>query len=145
MTRQESLQTLGELFASQTLAVLSTQKDGHPYASLVAFSFSQDLKQIYFLTQADTRKFNNLTACDRVALLVSSACNRSDDFSRALAVTALGRALPLEDKTPHIQDFMGRHPQLKEFAGFHHTVMVEVRVETYLLVSRFENVVEIKI
>ena len=50
-------ESLKELFASQTLAVLSTHQDGQPYASLVAFVATEDLKHIFFVTPKTTRKF----------------------------------------------------------------------------------------
>lgn len=145
MTRQEPLETIKKLFASQKLAVLSTQKDGHPYASLVSFSFSSNLKQLFFLTRTGTKKFSNLTACPQVAVLVTSAHNSDNDFTQAQAVTVLGRARPLAEKAPLIRDFLICHPHLDEFAKAPDTVLVEVRPETYILVSRFEDVVEIKI
>jgi hypothetical protein len=41
---------LQELFITQPLAVLSTQSEGQPYASLVAFATSEDLKALFFAT-----------------------------------------------------------------------------------------------
>ena len=47
--RKTSLEQITALFDSQQLAVLSTQKNDQPYASLVAFAASEDLEQILFL------------------------------------------------------------------------------------------------
>ena len=41
-----------ELFESQKLAVLGTQNEGQPYANLVAFAPSEDLKSLYLLPLA---------------------------------------------------------------------------------------------
>jgi len=51
---------LRKLLRSQLLAVLSTQNQGQPYASLVAFASSDDLKSLYFATSRSTRKYANL-------------------------------------------------------------------------------------
>ncbi len=64
---------LGELFRSQNLAALSTHHGGQPYASLVAFYATDDLKHIYFATPKTTRKYANLTADGRVAVMVNSS------------------------------------------------------------------------
>lgn len=51
----KALETIRQLFDSQDLAVLSTQKKGQPYASLVAVAVTPDLNQILFLTPSTTR------------------------------------------------------------------------------------------
>ena len=71
---------LNTLFQKQHLAVLSTQQDGQPYASLVAFVVTDDLEYLYFVTPKTTRKFENLSANPRVAFLVNDSVNREDDF-----------------------------------------------------------------
>jgi len=67
--KDEAKLRLRELFSSQSLAALSTHHDGQPYASLVAFYSSDDLRHIYFVTPKTTRKYANLAADHRVALV----------------------------------------------------------------------------
>ena len=55
-------QRLRELFESQNLGVLATHSSGQPYASLVAFYATEDLKHLFFVTPKTTRKFENLKA-----------------------------------------------------------------------------------
>ena len=43
------------LLESQPLAVLSTQRDGQPYASLMAFAHTEDLAMIVVATGTSTR------------------------------------------------------------------------------------------
>ncbi len=143
-TKENNLDTLRELYQTQNLAVLSTQKDGQPYASLVAFSVSKDLKHFFFLTPTDTRKYDNLLSCDRVALLIHSAANTADDFHTAISVTALGKAMPVEDSTALLPPYLERHPQLADFSRSPTTAMISVRIDSHIMVNRFQNVVELK-
>ncbi|MCG8617272.1 MAG: pyridoxamine 5'-phosphate oxidase family protein [Desulfobacterales bacterium] len=143
-TREDTINNLKRLFTDQKLAVLSTQKAGQPYANLVAFSFSEDLRYLYFLTPEDTRKYENLAACDRVALLIHSAANREEDFSDAMAVTALGKAETVKDKSAHLKNFLARHPRLAEFSEKLTTVMIRIEIESFVTVNRFQNVVELR-
>ena len=53
-------QEITTLCSAQKLAVLCTQRDNQPYASLVAFVISNDLKYLYLITPKTTRKFTNL-------------------------------------------------------------------------------------
>ncbi len=83
---------LRKLLRSQPLAVLATQNQGQPYASLVAFASSDDLKSLYFATTRSTRKYANLSGDSRVAMLVDNRSNKASDFRWAMAATATGTA-----------------------------------------------------
>ena len=61
MEANEGIRTLRrEMITGQKLAMLATHKGGQPYASLVAFSASDDLRFLYLVTPRATRKFGNL-------------------------------------------------------------------------------------
>ena len=79
---------LKDLCASQKLAVVATHCGGQPYASLVAFVASDDLRDIFFVTARTTRKFANLTKDSRVAVLINSSTNAESDFHEAVSITA---------------------------------------------------------
>ena len=132
------------LFASQSLAMLATQNLDQPYASLVAFANADDLRQIFFVTPKTTRKFANLTATPNVALLINSALNQVEDFHRAIAVTAVGKAEEItgneRDRTLPI--YLAKHPHLEEFAMSPTCALVRVTVKSYYLVQTFQNVTE---
>jgi heme iron utilization protein len=77
---------------SQPLAVLSTHQAGQPYSNLIAFAATPDLESIFFATTRATRKFANLMADPRVALLIDNRANQEADFAEAAALTVLGSA-----------------------------------------------------
>lgn len=133
------------LFVSQQLAVLATSQGGQPYTSLVAFAFSDDLRQLFFATTRATRKFANLQAEPRVSLLIDNRSHRSDDFREAIAVTALGRAQEVNgsERQALLDLYLTRNTGLKEFATAPTCALLQVEVTRYSLVSRFQNVVEI--
>lgn len=135
---------LRELFATQALAVLSTDGSGNPYASLVAFASSDDLRQLFFATARDTRKFANLQSNCRVALLVDNRSNSVVDFAHAIAATALGscRELtgPERDEASH--RFLEKHPSLAEFVSAPDCALIQVTVRSIYLVGRFRHVTE---
>ena len=89
---------LRKLLRSQPLAVLATQNQGQPYASLVAFASSDDLKSLYFATTRATRKYANLSGDSRVAMLVDNRSNNASDFSLAMAATATGTAVEVDPR-----------------------------------------------
>jgi len=141
----EPLESLRELFARQRLGVLATQGPGHPYASLVAVHASDDLRRLYFTTTRATRKFHFLTANPHVAMLVDSRSDDDLDFHGAMAATAVGtvRELDGEERAVHLAAFLRRHPHLHTFASAPTSALVEIAVQHYYLVKRFQNVTEI--
>jgi len=135
---------LGELFRSQNLAALSTHHAGQPYASLVAFYAADDLKHIYFATPKTTRKFANLTADNRVAVMVNNSTNQASDLHRAISVTAVGKAEEVggSDKELILEQYLAKHPYLEDFVRAPTCALVQISVKTYYLVKKFQNVME---
>ena len=142
---QELKSILKGLFQAQRLAVLATREgDGQPYTSLMAFAVSADLKQILLVTSRFTRKYANLTADPRVSLLVDNRSHRTADIHEAMAVTVLGR---VEEVTGAERDrllahYLEIHPHLEGFATSPSCALLRVKVKSYYLVSRFQDVVE---
>ena len=136
-----------ELFESQKLAVLGTQNEGQPYANLVAFAPSDDLKSLYFVTARATRKYANIEADARVTVLIDNRSNQDSDFSQAAAVTATGTAQEVVDseRDEVLTIYLAKHPMLKDFVQSPSCALLQIRVETYYLVRRFQNVMELHI
>jgi nitroimidazol reductase NimA-like FMN-containing flavoprotein (pyridoxamine 5'-phosphate oxidase superfamily) len=130
------------LLASQKFAVLSTQERDHPYLNLVAFAETADLQTILFATTRATRKYGNLSSKSGVALLVDNRSNNAADIREAMAVTIIGRAYEVPDLDRQLLDrvYLGKQPHMKQFLASPSTALVKVDVESYLLVSGFQNV-----
>jgi uncharacterized protein YhbP (UPF0306 family) len=135
------------LFESQRLAVLATQNEGQPYTSLVAFAASINLKHLFFATTRTTRKFANLLADSRVAMLVDSRSNEVSDFRWAMAVTATGEAeevgSPERDKV--LQIYLEKHPHLEDFVSSPSCALLRIRVDRYYVATRFQKVIELHV
>jgi len=140
----EIQRVLRDLFRSQRYAVLATDDHGQPFASLMAFAAAEDLRQIVVLTERATRKFANLKANGRVAFLIDDRENKGSDTQDSVAVTALGYAQEAEPEAGAslLERYLVRHPYLAEFAASPDCAIVRVKIESYLLVSRFQKVVE---
>lgn len=135
--------TVGDLLKSQKLAVLSTHRKGQPYASLVVFAATDDLKQILFATTRATRKYDNIMQDPRVALLIDSRTNMNADVHGAIAVTATGKAEEVKDKEAFLKIYLSKHPHLKDFVHSPTCALLRVKVDTYYMVSKFQKVLEL--
>jgi nitroimidazol reductase NimA-like FMN-containing flavoprotein (pyridoxamine 5'-phosphate oxidase superfamily) len=133
------------LFAGQKLAVVATHHSQQPYASLVAFVATDDLKHIDFVTPKTTRKFANLSADKRVAILINNSTNQSSDFHRAISVTAVGEAQEVTggQRERLVDPYLDKHPYLEEFARSPTCALVRVTVQSYYLVRNFQHVMEL--
>ena len=133
---------LNDLLQQQLHAVLATADQAGPYASLVAFAASPDLRQLVFATGRAARKFRNLAASGTAALLIDNRANTLADVNEATAVTVLGRTAEVagEERDRLQRLLLDRHPGLAGFVQAPDTALVAVTVERYLLVDRFQRV-----
>jgi nitroimidazol reductase NimA-like FMN-containing flavoprotein (pyridoxamine 5'-phosphate oxidase superfamily) len=138
-------QSIRWLLAGESLAVLSTQHHGQPYASLVGFAASDDLRTITFATMRTTRKFCYLTANPQVALLVDNRNTDPGDFLHAMAVTATGRVAEAlgRDRESLLRAYLLKLPHLEAFVRNPDCVLLKVTVQTYYAVSQFEKVMKL--
>lgn len=131
------------LVQGERYAILSTQGDGQPYASIVAFAMADDFRTAVFATPTATRKYRLLTACDRVALLIDNRCKHPDDMMRIEAITVTGRAIPVErgegfDRWSRL--LTTRHPHLAGFVASPSVALFRVEIVRVFHVERFQEV-----
>jgi len=138
---------LKDLFSSQRLAVLATQSRRQPYGNLVAFMATDDLKHLLFATTHATRKYANISSNPRIAMVFDNRSNQEADFHQAAAVTATGVVKEIEEpeKSRFQKLYLSKHPYLKEFVSSPTCALLKVEVETYTIVNRFQNVIELHI
>ena len=142
----EILGVIGNLLESQRLAVLSTQNHGQPYCNLIAIAATGDLMHLLFATTRATRKYTNLMADLRVAVLVDNRQNDVADFTGAAALTALGKAWELQgaERQQFLKVYLEKHPYLKEFVTSPTCALLRIKVDKYIVVTRFQEVREIQ-
>ena len=132
-----------EIFASW--AVLSTNRQDHPYASLVGFVATDDAKHLIFATARSTRKYENLTNNSRVAMLIDSRSNQTIDFHEAIAATAIGTVEEVtgNEREKLLELYLHKHPHLIDFVKAPTCALIRMKVDCYYVVSRFQHVVEL--
>jgi nitroimidazol reductase NimA-like FMN-containing flavoprotein (pyridoxamine 5'-phosphate oxidase superfamily) len=130
------------MLESQAAGVLATEAERHPYANLIAFSYSSDLKQIFFATPRDTTKYRNLAKNPNVSLIIDNRSNSTRDFHRTAAITALGKARELsgKDKAKRMDEHAARLPGLGEFVRSPSITMFQIEVERYIIVDGLTDV-----
>lgn len=136
-----------ELLIKQKLGVLATQGDIYPYNTLVGYVFTKDLRFILFATMRHTRKYENIVSHPNVSMLIDNRTNHAGDFKDAVALTVTGKTVRVKKslKTKYRRLFLKRFPRLKEFIYDPDTSIIPLRVDKYIFVQRFREVLELKI
>lgn len=132
------------VLSSQRLAVLATERNNQPYSSLMAFANTSDLATLVVATGQATRKHINLLQQSRVSLLIDTRTNSETDFHQASAVTVIGQAQLIDEENNHslVQLYTKKHPYLETFIASPSTSIFKISVFHYLIVNRFQNVME---
>jgi len=144
MTQESSeiQETIRSVLERNLFAVLATQRNGQPHASLIAFTPLEGLRFLAFATYRDTLKYASIREDQRVAILIE---DREDDDRRSdrrLVVTAVGEAIrmPEENQQAHIVEHLERHPDLERFLSSPDCELVGVAVHAYQVVSSIDDV-----
>jgi uncharacterized pyridoxamine 5'-phosphate oxidase family protein len=125
------------ILRSQYFAVLSTQDGKQPYTNLIAFAECEGCKEVIFFTPKNTRKYANLLRNERVAILVDTRTNQSQDFSNAVALTLLGSAQEIDiTKQPNLLAvFIDKHPILADLFKQSENALFKVSVTDFIVAS----------
>lgn len=134
------------LVSTQRLGVIATHGAAHLHCSLVGIDVSRDLKSMLFATPRTTRKYENISTNDRVSVLVDNRSNTPEDFRNAMAVTVWGKAeeYPKNPDGRLLRAYLKKHPYLREFVFSPQCALMRIRVERYILVRRFQEVLELR-
>jgi heme iron utilization protein len=146
MEKSEELASLiKRIFTAQRFAVLATQSEGQPYSNLIAFAELDNLRSLIFVTNRDTRKYANIQASKKVAVMIDSRINQVSDFNSAVAVTALGTIEEVTDPKDYLSGiYLSKHPELKNFFYKPSNALMKVAVADYI-VATFEGVRRLRI
>ena len=145
VSKKQTLNSIQNLLNAQFLGVLATQGAEYPYSTLVGFAAADDLKTLFFATIQDTRKFQNILRQPLVSMLIDSRSNQAQDFKDAEALTVLGKAR-IEDgpqKSDYEALYLKKHPYLRDFLENPNCAFIRLDVHKYIMVSRFQEVIEI--
>ncbi|TYT75770.1 pyridoxamine 5'-phosphate oxidase family protein [Desulfobotulus mexicanus] len=135
-------ETIRRVLERNRLAVLATQREGQPHASLMAFTPLEGLRFLAFATYRDTLKYESIQQDRRVAILVEDRERDDSQPGRRIVLTALGEAVetPEEERQANIATHLARHPDLQGFLSSPECEFIRVAVQAYQVVSGVDDV-----
>jgi len=131
-----------EIFKNSRFAVLATEGDGQPHASLIAVTPMNGFRKLIFATYRNTRKYHNLTQNGKVAVLVESIDISSSGQKESFVLTAFGHVEDIEtdEKNMVLEAHLERHPGLLSFMQSEDCSLVRIKVDTYQVVRGIDDV-----
>jgi nitroimidazol reductase NimA-like FMN-containing flavoprotein (pyridoxamine 5'-phosphate oxidase superfamily) len=134
--------TIRRVLERNRLAVLATQLNGQPHASIIAFTPLEGLQFLAFATYRDTLKYKSIREDRRVAILIEDREGDARGSDRRLVLTAVGEAIETreEDRHAHIVKHLEQHPDLEKFLSSPDCEFVRVAVHAYQVVSDIDDV-----
>ena len=136
-------QCISRLLQKQKFGILSTQGKAQPYASIIGFETTRNLKHLFFATPKATRKYRLLKRCKKVALQVDNRPECKKNYKNIESLTATGNASEIKPGKKHrkVAERLGkRHPYLKEFYTSPSSALIQVSITRYIHVYRFQEV-----
>jgi heme iron utilization protein len=131
-----------EVIQANRFAVLATESDGQPHASLIAITPAEEYRILIFATYRNTRKYTNLVQNGKVAILFENRSVNSKREQEISVLTAFGQADEVEK--PHVDSDLRahilRHPEQSAFLLSTDCTIFRVKVEAYQVVLGIDDV-----
>jgi uncharacterized pyridoxamine 5'-phosphate oxidase family protein len=133
---------IGSALQSIRFAVLATEGEGQPHASLIAITPVESYRQLIFATYRNTRKFRNLILNGKVSVLFEIKNTDGIDLQKSYVITAFGFAkeIMIEENDSRLNAHFKRHPDLGPFLSSKDCAIILVTVEAYQIVHGIDNV-----
>jgi uncharacterized pyridoxamine 5'-phosphate oxidase family protein len=143
MKRVNAIKTyIEDIFKISRYAVLATEGEGQPHASLIAITPMENFRKLIFATYRNTRKYQNLTHNGKVAVLVESIDINRSGLKDSFVLTAFGQVEDIEitGKDLVLEAHLDRHPGLLSFLQSEDCSLVRIKVDTYQVVRGIDDV-----
>lgn len=128
---------------SSRFAVLATEGEGQPHASLIAVTPVESYRQLIFATYRSTRKFRNLAHNGKVAILFDVGNTDRPGLQKSYVITAFGYAkeILIDGHDSALSAHLMRHPDLGPFLQSADCALILVTVEAYQVVRGIDDII----
>jgi len=131
-----------DIFKTSRFAVLATEGDGQPHASLIAVTPTEGYRKLIFATYRNTRKYQNLAHNGKVAVLVESIDIKKSGLQERFVLTAFGHVEEIEAAEIKLvfEAHLERHPELLSFMHSEDCSLIRIKVDRYQVVRGIDDV-----
>ena len=123
-------------------AVLATEGNGQPHASLIAITPLGSCKQLVFATSRNTLKFRNIDNNSKVALLFEHEVLSKEDLRGRKVMTIIGytKEISITENETIYQTHLKRHPGMESFMLSSDCALIMVIAQSYQIVNGIDDI-----
>lgn len=123
-------------------AVLATEGNGQPHASLIAITPFGNFRQIIFATYRDTLKYRNISGNNKVALLIESGVIDNKGLKQSVVLTIIGytEEISITENEAAYQAHLKRHPEMASFMVSSDCALLVVIAQSYQVVYGIDEI-----
>ncbi len=130
-----------DMLQASRFAVLATEGNGQPHASLIAITPTEGFRSLIFATYRNTRKYLNLANNSQVAVLMEGENINRSALQEGFVLTAFGSAheISLAGHDVAQRAHLDRHPDIEAFVRSKECALIQVKVEAYQVVNGIDD------
>lgn len=130
------------ILKSSKFAVLATEGDGQPHASLIAITPFGNFRQLIFATYRNTRKYRNLVHNSKVAVLIEGGYAKSKDLKKSIVLTIIGHSeeISIEESEAAFNRHLKRHPEMESFMLSPDCALIMVIARSFQVVNGINDI-----
>ena len=123
-------------------AVLATEGNGQPHASLIAITPFGNFRQIIFATYRDTLKYQNLSNNNKVAVLIERGVINIKGHKQSVVLTIIGNTeeISITENEAVYQVHLKRHPEMESFMLSSDCALFLVMAQSYKIVYGIDDI-----
>ena len=143
MNKQRTIKEYIEaVLKTSGFAVLATEGDGQPHASLIAITPFGNFRQIIFATYRDTLKYRNLSHNNKVAVLIESRVVNVKGLEESVVLTIIGHTeeIRIAENEAAYQAHLKRHPEMESFMLSSDCALIRVMAQSYQVVYGIDEI-----
>ena len=127
-------------------AVLATEGNGQPHASLIAITPFANFRRLIFATYRNTLKYQNLSSNNKVAVLIESGVNNMKDLKESAVLTIIGHTeeVKTEENEAAYRAHLKRHPEMDSFMLSPDCALILVIAQSFQVVYGIDDIRWIK-
>jgi uncharacterized pyridoxamine 5'-phosphate oxidase family protein len=123
-------------------AVLATEGNGQPHASLIAITPFGSFPKVIFATYRNTLKYRNLNDNSKVAMLIEGENVNTKGLNERVVLTIIGKTeeVGIEENEAAYKAHLKRHPEMESFMISSDCALMFVIAESYQVVNGIDNI-----
>jgi len=131
-----------EVQKASRLAVLATEGDSQPHASLIAITPFGSIRQLIFATYRNTLKYRNLAHNNKVAVLIEGGYVNMKGLQESVVLTIIGHAeeIIMEENEEAYQAHLKLHPEMESFMRSSDCALIMVIARSYQIVYGIDDI-----